>query len=118
MSRQERDERGQYREKVPLDEVRQFFRRSEPRTATEIAEELGITSRAALNKLNELHANDEVKRKKVGARAVVWYREMNPQTAAEALSDLTGRDVDEFLPGEEYPMPELHELDWESTVDG
>lgn len=114
MSQQERDEEGRYREKVSLDEVREFFQRSEPRTAKEIADAIDISSRAALNKLNELHANGEIKRKKVGARAVVWYRELNPQTAVEALAKATGRPVEEFeVPDEAYPMPDPGDLEWE-----
>lgn len=114
MSRQERDENGRYREKVSLDEVRQFFHRSEPRTATEIADELDISSRAVLNKLNRMHDNQEIKRKKVGGRAVVWYREFNPPTAAEVLSEMTGRPEEDFeLPDEVFPMPAPDDLDWE-----
>jgi len=114
MSQQERDEDGRYREKVSLDEVRQLFRRSEPRTAREVAEDLDISSRAALNKLDELHQNEEIKRKQVGARAVVWYRELNPQTATEALAEMTGRSIEAFeLPDEAYPMPDPDELSWE-----
>jgi predicted ArsR family transcriptional regulator len=114
MSRQDRDEDGRYREKVSLDEVRQLFRRSEPRTAGEVAEALDISSRAALNKLNELHQNGEIKRKQVGARAVVWYRELNPQTAAEALAEMTGKPIESFeVPEEAYPTPDPDELTWE-----
>ena len=114
MSRNERDDRGQYTEKVSLDDVRAFFERSEPHTAGEIADELGVTNRTALNKLDTLHEQDEIQRKKVGARAVVWYRELNPQTAAEALSEMTGRPIEEFLADEEkYPMPAPDELEWE-----
>ena len=114
MSRNERDDQGRYTGKVSLDDVRAFFERSEPRTASEIADGLGISNRAALNKLDELHEQGEIQRKKVGARAVVWYRELNPQTAAEALSEMTGRPVEEFLADEaEYPMPAPDELEWE-----
>lgn len=114
MSRQGRDDSGRFRETVSLDEVRALFRRSEPRTATEVAEALGISNRAALNKLDALHENDEIVRKQVGARAVVWYRELNPRTAAEALAEMTGRPFDEFeVPNDARPFPDLDELDWE-----
>jgi len=113
MSPQERDENGRYREKVSLDDVRQFFRRSEPVTATEIADELHVTGRAILNKLNRMHENDEIERKEVGARAVVWYRALNPETAAEVLSDATGRPVEHFeIPDAAYPMPDPDDLEW------
>lgn len=116
MSQQERDEDGRYREKVSLDEVREFFRRSEPRTAKEIGDALDISSRAALNKLNEMHAEGEIKRKKVGARAVVWYRELNPQTVAEALAEATGRPVEAFeIPDGASQMPDPDDLEWETV---
>lgn len=111
MSRQERDDRGRYEETVSLDDVRQFFRRSEPHTAAEIAHELGVSSRTALNKLEQLHEAEEIKRKKVGARAVVWYRELNPKMASEVLAEATGRPVEAFeFDRDEYPIPELDEL--------
>lgn len=110
---QNRDDQGRYEEKVPLDAIRAFFEGSEPRTAAEIADELDISNRAVLNKLDELHERGEIKRKKVGGRAVVWYRELNPRTAAEALADVTGRPVEEFLVTEdEYPMSAPDELEW------
>jgi len=116
MSQQERDENGRYREKVSLDEIRRFFRRSEPRTATEISEELDISSRAVLNKLDRMHENGEIKRKEVGARAVVWYRELNPKTAVEVLSEMTGRPEEDFeLPDDVYPLPNPDDLQSERS---
>lgn len=118
MSRQGRDDQGRYRESVPLDIVRQFFRRSEPHTATEIADELEVSSRTALNKLEKLHEAGEIKRKKVGARAVVWYRELNPRLASEVLAEATGRPVEAFEPDfDEYPIPELDDLSSEPVDD-
>ena len=108
-----RDEQGRYRSEVPLDDVRQFFVGSEPRTAGEIADELDVSNRTVLNKLDMLHERREIERKDVGARAVVWYRESNPRTAAEALAKMTGRPVEEFLPDDEYPVPELDEMEWQ-----
>lgn len=43
-------------------------------TAGEIAEQLGVTSKTVLTRLNELHEDGEVYRKEVGANAVVWWR--------------------------------------------
>lgn len=113
MSQQGRDEKGRYAEKVPLDEVRQFFRDSEPHTAAEIADELDISNRAALNKLEQLHEAGEIKRKKVGARAVVWYREVNPRMAAEVLADVTGQSIEDFEFSANTPMPAPDELEQE-----
>lgn len=50
-----------------------LFTDAEPRTATEVADELGIVRRTALNKLNELAEEDQIHKKKVGSRAVVWW---------------------------------------------
>lgn len=118
MSQQGRDEQGRYQEKVPLDDVRQFFRNSEPHTAAEIADELDISNRGVLNKLETLHEAGEIKRKEVGARAVVWYRELNPRMAAEVLSEATGRSVEEFdIDPDESAMPAPDELSWEQVDD-
>lgn len=118
MSRQGRDDRGRYKESISLADVKQFFRRSEPHTAAEIAEALGISSRSALNKLEELHEAGEIKRKKVGARAVVWYRELNPRLASEVLAEATGRPVEAFeIDHDEHPMPELDELTQDHVED-
>ena len=42
-------------------------------TAVEVGEELGITQQAAHSRLSRAHNRGEVKRKKVGSRAVVWW---------------------------------------------
>jgi predicted ArsR family transcriptional regulator len=42
-------------------------------TAVEVAERLGITQQAAHQKLTKAHERGEVKRKKTGSRAVVWW---------------------------------------------
>jgi prophage antirepressor-like protein len=42
-------------------------------TAVDVAEELGITQQAAHARLSSAHRREEVDRKKVGARAVVWW---------------------------------------------
>lgn len=42
-------------------------------TAVEVADELGITQQAAHARLVRAHERGEVKRKKTGARSVVWW---------------------------------------------
>lgn len=70
----ERNDRGQFVERVALDDVLDVLvSANEPVTAREVSEEFSITSRAALNKLNKLHARGDVRRKKVGGRSVVWW---------------------------------------------
>lgn len=42
-------------------------------TAVEVAERMGVSQQAAHRKLSDAHEEDTVKRKKAGARAVVWW---------------------------------------------
>jgi len=44
-------------------------------TAAEVAERLEVTPQAALQRLDKLSERGEVVKKKVGARAVVWWLE-------------------------------------------
>lgn len=46
-------------------------------TAPEVAEEFDITQQAAYEKLRRLNSTGEIKRKKVGAKAVVWFLDRN-----------------------------------------
>lgn len=70
----DRTEAGQFREEVTPDEVLTLFSDQEPRTASEIADELGIVRRTAYNKLQTLAERGDLHRKKVGGRAVVYWR--------------------------------------------
>ncbi len=70
----DRDDRGQYVETLPAEEVLAFLRRhDEPMTATDVGEAFGVTNCTALYKLEELHDRGAIERKQVGARAVVWW---------------------------------------------
>lgn len=73
MEEQERDEKGQYKEKVSLDEILSIFNPREPLTATEVANYFEISNRAALNKLEALREKGVIRRKDVGSRAIVWW---------------------------------------------
>lgn len=42
-------------------------------TAVEVAEELDISQQAAHARLSKAHERGEIKRKKTGSRAVVWW---------------------------------------------
>lgn len=73
MSRSRGDD-GKYTEKTTLDDVIAVLaERDEPVTGKEVGEELGVTNRSALDKLNDLNGRGMVERKKVGAGAVVWW---------------------------------------------
>jgi len=59
---------------VPADLASVFVKRNEPvLTATDIADELDITQQGAHAKLQRAHKQGIVKKKTVGARAVVWW---------------------------------------------
>jgi hypothetical protein len=87
----DRDDRGRYLETVTPEHVLAFLRRvGGPVTAREVGDEFGVTNRAALNKLDQLHDQDRVERKEVGARAVVWWVEPpieSEDTAPDALEE-------------------------------
>lgn len=70
----ERTEEGQYVEEVKPESALEVFTDHEPRTASEVADELGVVPRTALNKLNQLAERDELRKKKVGGRAVVFWK--------------------------------------------
>jgi hypothetical protein len=84
----ERDNRGQFIEQITLEDVLGVLRRTdEPMTGTEIGTELGISNRAALNKLNTLHEREDIRRKEVGARAVIWWLPTELSVATDIDSD-------------------------------
>lgn len=66
---------AQSTESVEDVELRRIFDRADDPvlTAVEVAGELGITQQAAHARLQKAHDRGEVKRKKTGARAVVWW---------------------------------------------
>lgn len=70
----ERDESGQYTEQVSLDSVTSVFRNADlpVLTASEVADELDCSRPSAYNKLEKLVDRGELRKKKVGARAVVY----------------------------------------------
>ncbi|MDB9233352.1 response regulator of citrate/malate metabolism [Halorubrum ezzemoulense] len=72
----ERSESGQYVEEVTLDAVVNVFEDADipVLTATEVADALDCARPTAYNKLEELVEQDELHKKKVGARAVVYIR--------------------------------------------
>jgi predicted ArsR family transcriptional regulator len=70
----ERTDRGRYTEKVSPDDALAIFDDHEPRTAKEVATALDVSRRTALNKLNELVDQGDLRRKKVGGRAVVFWK--------------------------------------------
>ena len=61
-------------DEVPVDLASCFAQTTQPvLTATEVAEQLGITQQGAHHKLQRAHEKGAVEKKKVGSRAVVWW---------------------------------------------
>ena len=73
MSR-DRDERGRYTESISPDDVLELFTTAEPRSTSEVADELEIPQRTAYNKLEALQEQGEIRKKSIGGLAVVWWR--------------------------------------------
>ena len=74
-----RSEKGTYTEEITPEDALAVFTDHEPLTASEVAEELGIVRRTAHNKLSTLEERGDLRRKKVGSRAVVWWRPDPPE---------------------------------------
>lgn len=87
----DRDSHGRFIERVSLSEITDVLAvRDEPLTAKEVGEEVGITNRAALNKLNELADSDRVERKKVGGRSVIWWLSDEQRSRGGSAKPLRG----------------------------
>lgn len=73
-------------------------------TATEVADQLDISNRTALDKLNELNnINPTVNRKQVGASAVIWFirhgavHEQAFEAFADRLTDECGAEIERII---------------------
>ena len=69
-----RGEGGEFVEEITPGDALAVFTGREPLTAKEVAEELGVVRRTAYNKLSDLEERGDLRKKKVGSRAVVWWR--------------------------------------------
>ncbi|MHC3378192.1 HTH domain-containing protein [Haloarcula sp. H-GB5] len=75
----ERDEQGRYTGQIAPQDVLNILRESDTpvMTAKQVADKLGCTREAARQKLESLYQEERVEKMKVGARAVVWWRNTN-----------------------------------------
>ena len=80
-----RDESGQFVEEFALEDVIGVLQDSDSPvvTAKEVGEELGCSAEAARQKLLELHDQEIVTRRQVGAGAVVWWLVVDEPTVAD-----------------------------------
>jgi predicted ArsR family transcriptional regulator len=87
-----RDESGKYTAQTGPEQVLQVLREQPDPvvTATEIAEHLDVSAETARRYLSDLHENGEVRRKQVGARAVVWWLSDETDAPATPLTSLVG----------------------------
>ncbi|MFC3958656.1 hypothetical protein [Halovivax cerinus] len=70
----DRNDQGRYTETVRPDDALAVFTDHEPRTTNEVADALDVSRRTALNKVTELVERGDLRRKKVGGRAVVFWK--------------------------------------------
>lgn len=91
MSEQERDESGEFTEKMSDQDVLEAFESADAPvlTANELAEQLSVSRSAMHYRLKRMRENGLVDRKKAGSRSVVWWR-VNAKTTAEPLRELVG----------------------------
>jgi len=75
MAKRERDEGGLFIEEVTLEDVREAVRNGpEPASTTaDVAQVFDISTEGARRKLTELHEQGRIEKRKIGARAIVWW---------------------------------------------
>lgn len=75
MSERVRDNGGKFVETVTPERVLEIMRETDApiATARDIADVIGCTPEAVMQKLKLLHEQERVDRRKVGSRAVVWW---------------------------------------------
>jgi DNA-binding transcriptional ArsR family regulator len=88
MSEQQRDDSGQFSEKVSDNGVLKAFDRvADPvMTASELADELPMTREATTRRLGRMREAGLVDRKKTGARSVAWWAERAPRISEESAA--------------------------------
>jgi len=91
MSERARDEDGQFVETVTPERVLGVLRAADAPfvTAGDVSDELGCTPEAVTKKLKRLQEQGRVARRRVGARAVVWWLTESPslETGGEHYPD-------------------------------
>lgn len=87
-----RDESGRYTAQTGPEQVLRVLREHPDPvvTATELAERLDVSAETARRYLSELHEDGTVRRKQVGARAVVWWPADDTDTTDPPAAPLAG----------------------------
>jgi hypothetical protein len=75
MANRDRTDTGEYIERVSVDDVLDVMRTSTDPFVTnrDVADALGCSTETARRKLTTLYNVDDIKRREVGANAVVWW---------------------------------------------
>jgi len=109
-----RDESGKYTAQTGPEQVlRVLQEHPDPVvTATELAERLDVSAETARRYLSELNENGEVRRKQVGARAVVWWPADDSDSPAAPLTALVG-----ILDEEAAEQAERESRQWREQFD-
>ena len=87
---QPRDEGGEFGEKVTQQDILLVFETvNEPfLTTAEVAEHLPISKKATYQRLNQMHEEGDVGKKKTGARSVGWWAKVAPRLDPDVAADL------------------------------
>jgi predicted transcriptional regulator len=109
-----RDESGKYTAQTGSEQVLQVLREHPDPvvTATEIAEHLDVSAETARRYLSDLHENGKVRRKQVGARAVVWWLSDETDAPATPLTGLVG-----MLDEDAVEQAERRSREWRERFD-
>jgi DNA-binding IclR family transcriptional regulator len=94
MNEQQRDDSGEFTEKVSTQDVLKVFDAADAPvlTARELADELSLSRSAMNHRLNRLHDKGLVDRKETGSRAVAWWATVAPQLSDEAIAGVEESD--------------------------
>ena len=89
-----RDEGGRFAEKITSQDILKAFDASDEPvlSATEIAEEFGVTRQTITRRLNEMAEEGLVESKQMGARSVAWWATVAPALSPEAASRADAAD--------------------------
>ena len=100
MSEANRDESGQYTEKVSEQDILKVFDNADApfMTAKEVADALPITREAVIYRLKKMRERGIVGSKKTGARAVGWWANVAPALSTEATESADAADRDSAIP--------------------
>lgn len=114
MSKQQRDDSGQYGKKVTDQDVLKVFDYADEPvlTAAEVADELPLSQSAMNTRLNRMREDGLVARKKTGARAVVWWADESAfarELSRKSIASQHGDDYFSQNPGWADDLPDLGE---------